>query len=92
MDNANRNHTPINGGHAAERQPLLPSPLSDNGHPDADTTVDAERVAVDGSGFNTLQQSRLKLGASTLNFFLSGIAMAAVGVSIITHTRTSEAR
>ena len=33
-----------------------------------------------------------RLGASALNFFLSGIAMAAVGVSIAAHTYIEEVR
>lgn len=92
--NSDRNQSPVGGGHAAERQPLLPSPLSANGHPNTDTAfdtaVDTGGVVADGSGINTLVESRTKLGASALNFFLSGIAMAAVGVSITPRTYNSE--
>jgi hypothetical protein len=84
-----RNHSSANGGHAAERQPLLPPPLPVNGHPDVDTAV---YITVRDSDSNTLLEFRTKLGASALNFFLSGIAMAAVGVSIACHPCTIEAR
>jgi hypothetical protein len=89
---SDRDHSHADGGHATERQPLLPSPLSVNDRPNADTAIDTEVVAEEDSGFNTLQESRLKLGASALNFFLSGIAMAAVGVSIAAQACISEAR
>ena len=85
-------HPLIDGGHAGERQPLLPSPLSTNDHSDIDTVVDAEGAAVDDSGTNVLLHFRTKLVASALNFFLSGIAMAAVGVSINLYTCSLEAR
>lgn len=81
------NSSPVDGGNAAERQPLLPSPLSVNNHHDVDAAI-----VVDGSSINTLMKSRMKLGACALNFFLSGIAMAAVGVSIAAHTCTADAR
>lgn len=86
---SDHNPPPVDGGHAAERQPLLPSPLSVNGQYDIDTVTDAEGVVADESGINTLVKSRMKLGASALNFFLSGIAMAAVGVSIAPLTHVS---
>jgi hypothetical protein len=89
---SDRSDSPIDGDHAAERQPLLSSPLSANGHHDGHTAIDAEGVAAGNPEINTLQESRLKLGASALNFFLSGIAMAAVGVSITAHTHTPKAR
>jgi hypothetical protein len=93
---SDRNQSPVEGGHAAERQSLLPSPLSANGHPNIDTAfntaVETEGVTTDDSSINTLLKSRMKLGASALNFFLSGIAMAAVGVSIAPHTYTTEPR
>jgi len=89
---SDRNPTPVDGGHAAERQPLLPSPLSVDGHSDIITAIDAEAVAPDGSGIDTLVNSRTKLGASALNFFLSGIAMAAVGVSTTAHTCATDSR
>ena len=84
---SDRNSSPVDGGHAAERRPLLPSPFSVNSHHDV-----VAAIVVDGSGINTLIESRMKLGASALNFFLSGIAMAAVGVSIAAHTCTADAR
>lgn len=86
---SDRNSSPVDGGHAAERQPLLPSPLSVNGHHDIHATIDAEGIVGNDSGTNTLIESRMKLGASALNFFLSGIAMAAVGVSIAPLTHVS---
>jgi hypothetical protein len=86
------NRSPVDGGLAAERQPLLSTPLPGDGHPNVNTAIDAEGVAADEAGTHVLPDSRMKLGACALNFFLSGMAMAAVGVSIITHTCTSEAR
>jgi hypothetical protein len=82
---SDRNHSSIDGGQPAERQPLLPSPLSTNGHPDR-ITADSTETS------NTLLDSRMKLGASALNFFLSGIAMAAVGVGITAHACSLDAR
>jgi hypothetical protein len=87
-----RNITPMAGGHAADRQPLLPSPLSSSGHFDADTAHASGREADDQFEINTLVDSRMKLGATALNFFLSGIAMAAVGVGNTAHTCTTEVR
>lgn len=84
-----RNHSSVNGGHAAERHPLLPPPLPVNSHSDVDTAV---YTTVRDSERNILLESRTRLGASALNFFLSGIAMAAVGVSIACHPCTTEAR
>lgn len=93
---SDRNQSPVDGGHATERQPLLPSPLSANGHPNVDTAfntaVETERVTTDDRNINTLLESRMKLGASALNFFLSGIAMAAIGVSIAPHMYNSGPR
>jgi hypothetical protein len=89
---SDRNSSHDDGGHATERQPLLQSPLSVNDRPDADTAIDTEDVAAGNPEINTLQVSRSKLSASALNFFLSGIAMAAVGVSIVAHAYTSKAR
>jgi len=79
---SDRDHSHADGGHATERQPLLPSQLSVHDRPNADTAIDTESVAAGNFEINTLQESRLNLGASALNFFLSGVAMAAVGVSI----------
>ena len=77
-----RDPSPV-GDAAAERQALLPSALLADRHPgghDADgvdsATNTETRSMILGPG------SRAKLGASALNFFLSGIAMAAVGVNI----------
>ena len=84
-----RNQESVNGGPAAERQPLLPPPFPVNDHPDVDTAV---YTTVQDSDSNTLLEFHTKLGASALNFFLSGIAMAAVGVSIACHPCTTEAR
>lgn len=89
---SNRDSSPVGDGHAADRQPLLTSPLSVNGHLHVDAAINTEGVAAENHGINTLVESRMKLGASALNFFLSGIAMAAVGVSITAHTCISEAR
>jgi hypothetical protein len=89
---SDRNHSSIDGGQPAERQPLLPSPLSTNGHPDRITADSTEASAAEDSGTNTLLESRMKLGASALNFFLSGIAMAAVGVGITAHACSLDAR
>jgi len=89
---SDRNQSPVDGGHAAEHQPLLPSPLSVNGHRNVNTAINIEDVAAQDFGISTLLESRTKLSASALNFFLSGIAMAAVGVSIAFSPCTSEAR
>ena len=77
-------------GAAAEHQPLLPSPPFVN-HPNVYTAIDAKGVATDDNRINSLLESRMKLGASALNFFLSGAAMAAVGVGITAQKHTSEA-
>lgn len=78
----------VDDGAAAERQPLLPS-LPPVNHPNVYTAI--KGAAADNDGINTLLESRTKLGASALNFFLSGIAMAAIGVGITAHKHTSEA-
>lgn len=78
---SDRKLSSIDGILAAERQPLLPSPLSVDGHPNGNTVIDTEVVAAGHSSINVLLEIRTKLAASALNFFLGGIAMAAVGVS-----------
>ena len=78
----------VDDGAAAERQPLLPSPPSMS-HPNVYTAI--EGAAAENDGIDTLLESRIKLGASALNFFLSGIEMAAIGVGITAHKHTSEA-
>ena len=85
------NHSPIGGSQPAERQPLLPSPLSTNDHPGEVTADSIEASAAEGSGIDILLGTRMKLGVCALNFFLSGIAMAAVGVSITLYTCIPEA-
>lgn len=75
----------------SECQPLLTSPLIDNGEFDGGLAVEAEGETVFFStGPNTLPASRAKLGASAFNFLLSGIAMAAVGVTINVHSYRQE--
>ena len=85
------NRSPIDGGLVAERQPLLSTPLPGDGHPNVNTAINAEGITTDEAGTHVLLNSRMKLGACALNFFLSGIAMAAVGVSTAAHTCISEA-
>ena len=63
-----------------------------NGHRNVNTAINIEDVAAQDFGISTLLESRTKLSASALNFFLSGIAMAVVGVSIAFSPCTSEAR
>lgn len=75
----------------SERQPLLTSPLIDNGEFDGDHAVEAEGETVFFStGPDTLLAFRARLGASAFNFLLSGIAMAAVGVTIHVPSNTQE--
>jgi hypothetical protein len=88
---SNDNRSPVGGGLAAERQPLLSTPLPEDGHPNVNTAIDAESIATDEAGTHVLPDSRMKLIACALNFFLSGIAMAAVGVSTAAHTYLLEA-
>jgi hypothetical protein len=85
-----RNHSAIDAGQPTERQPLLSTPRPADGHPDRDAADNIEASAAEDSSTDTLLDSRMKLGASALNFFLSGIAMAAVGVSMTSHTCVPE--
>jgi hypothetical protein len=62
---------------APERRPLLPSPLSGND----DSVVSAAPEEPGNTDTGTLLEHRAELSACALNFLLSGIAMAAVGVS-----------
>jgi hypothetical protein len=71
---------------AAERQPLLPPPIPADGRPDGNTAVQVENAVTTVARISTLPEFRARLGASALNFFLSGIAMAAVGVITSAHT------
>lgn len=67
-------------GVVTERQPLLPSPPSENDGSNPSNSVDMYNSVTDDSNLHVSSRMGTKLGASALNFFLSGIAMAAVGV------------
>lgn len=88
---SNGNRSLVDGSLASEHQPLLSTPLPGDGHPNVNTAIDTEGIAADETSTHVLPDSRMKLGASALNFFLSGIAMAAVGVSTAAHTYLLEA-
>ena len=75
---------------AAERQPFLSSPLSVGGHDGEDTAVASSDAVMADVALYTTPRSRAKLGTCALNFFLSGIAVAGVGVNITVHTCNSE--
>jgi len=73
-------------GFATERRPLLSSPHLANSHLDRDTAEEIDNAVAFRTVLHTSLDFRAKLGASAFNFFLSGIAMAAVGVSIIAYS------
>jgi hypothetical protein len=75
---------------ATERQPLLPPPNLADAHNDRDAASSTETQATLQIVSHTVRESRVKLGACSLNFFLSGIAMAAVGVGTTTYEFLAE--
>lgn len=74
--------TPAIDDVAPERQSLLSSPLVENGESDEGNAAGEDDAYMTANAHqDILLACRAKLGASALNFLLSGIAMAAVGAS-----------
>jgi hypothetical protein len=73
---------------ASERRPLLPLPLL--GNSEASAIEETEVTAPVSTDAGTLLEHRAELVACAFNFLLSGIAMAAVGVTMNAPTCSME--
>jgi hypothetical protein len=77
-------------GVATERQPLLPPLHLADGHLNGDPAITLNTASTPHNASGTPPGFQIRLGACALNFYLSGVAMAAVGVCITIHIGTAE--